>query len=168
MSGASFDKARWSERLRGTGLRVTQGRLDVIRVLAASPAPLPAGDVLAALEGREIDRVTVYRTLQSLVDAGLAHRLDPGDRVWRFGLIADPSKPHAPGHHHGEHAHFVCDECGVVRCLEDATVRVSFAAGESARLKVTQRDVVLHGTCERCDGSEPPGGNARGGARRNT
>ncbi len=142
MGTRSFDQTYWSDRLHQAGLRVTRSRLDVIESLVLSPVPSSALDVLGSLSGRSLDRVTVYRTLNSLVEHGLAHRIDPGDRVWRYGLL---------GEEHNEHAHFVCDACGNIRCLEDATIRVSIKGSQdSERFKVTQRDVYLHGTCEKC------------------
>lgn len=136
----------WPERLRDKGLRVTRTRLDVLRVLGKSPTPQSAQEVMDALAGENADRVTIYRTLNSLVDAGLAHKVDPGDRVWRYGLLVQA------GHQaHDGHAHFVCDACGTVRCLQDSTIKVSLGQGDKGeRFKVTQRDVYLHGTCEKC------------------
>jgi Fur family ferric uptake transcriptional regulator len=138
-----FDAEMWKDRLRGAGLRVTAARLCVLRVLHDSPLTLSAQEVLNAAErGGEADRVTVYRTLNALVEAGIAHRVDPGDRVWRFGLIAGE---------HGQHAHFVCDACGTISCLEDATITVSLRGRSSPdRFRVTQQDVYLHGTCGEC------------------
>ena len=89
MAERAFDKEIWKARLREAGLRVTTSRLEVIHSLAESPKPSSALDVLASLSGRSLDRVTVYRTLNSLVEHGLAHRIDPGDRIWRYGLIGE-------------------------------------------------------------------------------
>lgn len=136
------DADLWAARLREAGLRVTGTRADILRALAGATAPMNAQEVLAALPGGGADRVTVYRTLNSFVKAGLAHRIDPGDRVWRFG-INDVG--------HADHAHFVCDSCGGVECLENAAIRVSIEGGARARTaRITQRDVYLHGECDRC------------------
>jgi Fur family ferric uptake transcriptional regulator len=136
-----FDQDLWKSRLREAGLRVTGARLDVLRTLHDSPLPATAQDILDAVEKLgHTDRVTVYRTLNSLVEAGIAHRVDPGDRTWRFGLLAGE---------HIQHAHFVCDDCGSIRCLDDATVTVSMK-GRPDRFRVKQQDVYLHGTCETC------------------
>lgn len=56
------------------------------------------------------DRVTIYRVLEWLVAHGLAHRIAGDDRVWRFNA-ADEG-------HAGRHAHFKCNDCGEVICLE--------------------------------------------------
>jgi Fur family ferric uptake transcriptional regulator len=80
--------------------------------------------------------------------------MDPGDRVWRFGLLRACGE-HA--HEHKGHAHFVCDACGVIRCLDDATINVSLKGrGTEQRLRIKQQDVYLHGTCEACQDEEAP------------
>jgi Fur family ferric uptake transcriptional regulator len=143
MTRPAFDQDHWKDRLRELGLRVTGARLDVLKTLHDSPLPMTAQHVLEAVaELGPTDRVTVYRTLNSLVDLGIAHRVDPGDRTWRFGLLAKD---------HHQHAHFVCDDCGSIRCLEEALITVSMKGRPTSdRFKVKQQDVYLHGTCETC------------------
>lgn len=141
----TFDEKAWRRRLRDADLRVTRARMEVLRALAASPAPISAPEVLEQLSGDEIDRVTVYRTLNLLVDSGLADRLDMGNRVWRYGLASAA---------HADHAHFVCESCGEVRCLSGARVEVTFdAEARVPGLRVTHRELFLRGMCERCDAS---------------
>ncbi len=142
MARPPFDETQWRDRLRAAGLRVTGARLGVLRTLTESPLPISARDIIDHSAQKQADRVTIYRTLGSLVGAGLAHRMDPGDRVWRYGIL---------GAKHDLHAHFVCDTCGAIRCLADATINVSFK-GRAAKEKfrVTQQDIYLHGSCERC------------------
>lgn len=153
MSQAAFDTEGWKARLREAGLRATSPRMDLLRALSASPLPLSAPELIDAMErgsGERADRVTAYRTLTSLVDAGIAHRVDPGDRVWRYGLLAKEGA----GGPHGHHPHFVCDACGTIRCLADATISVSYKGrAGTEKMRVTQQDVYLHGTCEACETS---------------
>ncbi len=159
-------------RLRDAGLRVTAVRLGALRVLAGARAGrggLNAHEVFAALESATADRVTVYRTLNSLVEAGLAHRVDPGDRVYRFSLTPHHTADHSEGHpgrqqsgphasesESGDHPHFVCDECGNIRCLDDADVVIMprNAGSVAAKLRVSQQNVMLHGTCDDCEPAE--------------
>jgi Fur family transcriptional regulator, ferric uptake regulator len=167
MGAHAFDTAGWKQRLRDAGMRVTVTRLGVLKVLHDSPVPLSAQEIFEKIAEQGGDRVTVYRTLNSLEEATLLHRMDPGDRVWRYGILQKD-------HHH--HAHFVCDDCGEVRCLEDATVSINFnekagkpGVGAPAKLKVTQQDVYLHGVCEKCDESHArpaKGAGAKPGGKR--
>ncbi len=143
-------------RLREVGLRITTVRLDVLRVLDEAESPLNAQEVHGALPEGAADRVTVYRTLHSFEEKQIVHRIDAGDRVWRFSLAR-------LGAH--DHPHLVCDECGAVECLDDAQVHVEFPGclrgSTMARRRIREQDAVLHGRCARCarddaDGEFPP------------
>lgn len=138
------------ELLRKAGLRVTAVRVGIVEALGAAKSALDAQGVFESLRSASADRVTVYRTLNTLVESGLAHRVDPGDRIFRYGLT-DHSHCNGEEHRH-EHAHFVCDACGVVECIDDAEVIVRPRKSPLAerRFRVRQQDVTLHGTCERC------------------
>ncbi len=155
MAHGAFDEAAWRGRLRAAGLRVTSTRLDVLRALHEAQGPLAAHEALGALPRGAADRVTVYRTLNSFVKAGLAHRVDPGDRVWRF-VLAEQG--------HADHPHLVCDACGAVECLDNASIRVAYdtAKGEAEReVTITQSDVYLHGACGHCADDAAPVGRRK-------
>lgn len=144
------------DALRAAKLRITDVRIAVLEALDSSDQAITAQQIFdavtaAAAKSRlpKPDRVTVYRTLNTLVDAGLAHKVDPGDRVFRFSLT---SHDHCEGDKHvHEHPHFVCDSCGTVECLDGAEVQIKNAAEAArSRRRVKQQDVTLHGTCEKC------------------
>jgi Fur family ferric uptake transcriptional regulator len=142
-------------------MRVTSVRVAVLGALGNARTAMTAQELVDALGGAAggVDRVTVYRTLNSLVEAGVAHKVDPGDRVFRFGLTAPASATEA-GH---QHPHFVCDACGNVECLEDTEVIVQARGGakpgkaKQKKMRLSSKDVLLHGTCEGC-GDEPARG----------
>lgn len=158
------------EVLRSAGMRITGTRLALLRVMGQSRAPASAQQIFDDLcatrksgatkgTGGRPDRVTVYRTLNSLVEVGLAHKVDPGDRVYRFSLT-DHARCEGEKHVH-EHPHFVCDSCGVVECLENERVVIKSAAKghethpshttrPTSKRQVKQDGVVLHGTCGPC------------------
>ncbi|MBL8758796.1 MAG: transcriptional repressor [Phycisphaerae bacterium] len=155
------------EMLRRAGLRATGARIRLVGLLAASRAPVDAQSILDRL-GEGADRVTVYRTLGALVEAGLAHRVDPGDRVFRFRLTdhsrCESDDPrHAGAKHDHEHPHLVCDSCGAVECMDDADVvirhrdagaRTAGPWGASpGTWVVKQQSVTVRGTCGRCVGA---------------
>ncbi len=64
---------------------------------------------IEALLDEPIDRVTLYRTLESFVHAAILARFVDADRVNRFL----PTQ----GVDHQRHAHFHCDGCGHVYCV---------------------------------------------------
>src|SRR3954463_2724395 len=105
--------------IRGVGLRVTQPRIAVLHVLSEAAGPISHADLIDALDGRGFDRVTLYRNLNDLADAGIVARTDVGDRVWRFELRSEGDS------HSGTHPHFTCTDCGSVSCLPDNAVRIA-------------------------------------------
>lgn len=131
--------AQFKDRLRDAGLRATRPRVAVLETLAAHEGPLSHGDVVEALSEEAFDRATLFRNLNDLAGAGLLRRLDVGDHVWRFELVAD--------HDHEEHhAHFVCTDCGEVQCLPSIEVK---APGRSDLL-ARSHEVQIRGVCGEC------------------
>lgn len=131
--------------LHAAGLRRTPVRNGVIELLAKARRPQSVQELLAGLpEGTDV--VTVYRTLNTLVEKNLARRIRSEDRSWLFELATTGKESDHV------HAHFVCDNCGTVECLPD--VSVPALTPRSAKLdkgyEVTKQDLTLHGTCPKC------------------
>jgi Fur family ferric uptake transcriptional regulator len=139
-------QAQAEELLRGTGERVTRGRVVVLASLLEAKRALTHAEVESRI-GRlsEIDRVTVYRVLDWLTQQGLTHRLAGDDRVWRFTAAHEP---HSRGSGAHPHPHFKCNTCGDVICLDEVSTapRVVLPAGyQSEELEVT-----VKGQCAMC------------------
>lgn len=133
-----LDDEALRETLRAAGLRCTDARLAVYRHLALAGAPVAHRDVGDALPG--LDRITVFRNLVALVDAGLAIRVDLGDRTFRYALPA----PGAGAAH--PHPHFTCTACGDVQCLEDVQV----VDGGTHGALLLGAEVQIKGVCGDC------------------
>lgn len=128
-----------SARLRATGERITPARAAVFALLRDSTRALSHQEIESGL-GREnaLDRVTVYRVLDWLVEQGLAHKVAGLDRVWRFSIAREA---------HERHAHFQCSGCGKVVCLSDvAPRRVTLPRG----FRSEHVDVTVKGRCAEC------------------
>lgn len=131
--------------IRARGMRVTHPRVAVLSVLLATREALSHHDVEARLAGGPVDRVTVYRVLDWLVDEGLAHRITAPDRVRRF--MAD-----RPGH--AGHAHFLCSRCGKAICLDHGPAAT---VGLPRGFRAESVELTVHGRCPSC---ARDGGNA--------
>ncbi len=133
-------RARREAQLAGMGLRITTHRLAVMAVMEAAHGAMSHAEVEAALP-EPIDRVTLYRTLDSFVDAGWLAKSVGADRQNRFVLRQ------GEGADHHAHAHFQCDDCGRVYCLDaKAPRRVNVPSG----FAVESVDLQLHGHCADC------------------
>lgn len=121
--------------------RVTPTRVEVLSILLGANAALSHQEIeqLAVQQGYSFDRVTLYRTLDWLVEQGVAHKVNSADRAWRYN--AQTETPH-------QHAHFHCRQCEQVFCLEQLqpALLVSLPAGYA----LEQVELNLHGYCPTC------------------
>lgn len=133
----------WLDRIRATGARATPARLAVLALMAGADHAMSHHDVEQALAAQGFDRVTLYRVLDWAVEIGFAHKIIDADRVWRFSLASATAAAHR------EHAHFRCEACGKVFCLEDIPVQApTLPAGFSGKTV----EFCITGQCDRCDG----------------
>lgn len=125
------------ELLEAAGLKATQQRVRVLGALRAAGEARTPQDLLAALRGQgPMDRVTLYRTLETLAASGLAARHEAGDGSARY-CLAGPAHP--------DHAHFYCLRCKRLYCLDPGAVTVG--ADLSGVEHVSVR---LEGACRQC------------------
>jgi Fur family ferric uptake transcriptional regulator len=136
--------ADFQDRIRAVGLRSTAPRVAVLRELETAAAPLSHADLVESLGDEGYDRVTIYRNLTDLTEAGLVVRADLGDHVWRFELRR------AGKAHTGNHPHFTCTDCGTVSCLPEESVRLTSTKGAPKALAARAVEVQLRGLCDRC------------------
>lgn len=136
--GSRITAAALQVELRTAGLRATPARVAVLEAVRRSPRPLSHAEMTDQLQGAGFSRVTIYRCLLNLTEAGLVRRTELGDRVWRFEDGAAPSA----------HPHFVCTDCGEVECLPE--VQVSLSGAGPAALRDRSIEVQVRGRCDRC------------------
>jgi len=134
-----------AERLRDAGERVTRQRLLVADALGSITRQVTAQELYDVLRRREprIGRATVFHTLESLVAAGAARRLERDGHV--YGYVAC-----RPEHHH----HLACDRCGRVEEIDEGYI-APVAARLSADMGFEIDDARLdfYGRCARCAAS---------------
>ena len=138
------DRCDYEGLLHTRDLECSRNRLRILEIIGGSPHPLSAQEVFAlARRGRHINRVTVYRILDLLVEKRLLEKISAGDRSFRYGL--------APNANHSRHAHFYCTGCGRMECLSPGSPRVDMAPLESTFAGMIDRvEIRLDGICETC------------------
>ncbi|HEX6473939.1 MAG TPA: Fur family transcriptional regulator [Candidatus Limnocylindria bacterium] len=130
------------DRLRAAGQRVTPQRLLVADALATAGRQLTAQELWQRVRRRSprIGRATVFRTVEALVGAGVARRLELPNHG--SGYIACQ-----PEHHH----HLACSRCGQVEEIGE-----SYVAAVAARVTSDTGFVIddarldFYGRCARC------------------
>ena len=149
MGAPVLDPTSTADRLAAAGERVTRQRLLVADALAAHGRRITAQDLYDRLRRREprLGRATVFRTLEALVAAGVARRLEQDGHV--YGYVAC-----RPEHHH----HLACDRCGRVEEIEETYI-TPVAERVAADLGFTIDDARLdfYGLCATCRAVEGRG-----------
>lgn len=133
---------------RPAGGRRSSKRELIVEVFLRQEGHLSAealADLIRATD-RRISRATVYRTLQWMVDAGIAGKVDFGGGKFRFERA----------YRHPRHFHFICKRCHqsfefLSSDIEAVIAEVSAARGFSTRQAMVQ----VYGECASCRDGVP-------------
>ena len=136
-------------RLRPAGGKRSSKRERILGVFLTHEGHLSADDLVDLIhrEDARISRATVYRTLQWMVDAGIARKVDFGEGRFRF----------EHSYRHPRHFHLICKTCNrssefLSSDIEALIEEVAGARSFSARQSVLQ----IYGTCEACRAGRSP------------
>ena len=134
----------YEELLSDAKLEATDNRVRVLEVVGNNNFPLSAKDIFNTLKrSSSINRVTVYRILDLLVDHGVVERISTGGRAFYYGL--------APNNHHRSHPHFYCMICGQMDCLSPESLTVDMdSLLKTFPGQVKKVEVRIDGICKNC------------------
>jgi Fur family ferric uptake transcriptional regulator len=138
------EKCDYADLLESRGLESIPNRVRIMEIVGNSSSPLSAQDIHGTMSRtREINRVTIYRILDLLVEKGLLEKISTADRAFHFGL--------APNSNHPAHPHFYCRDCGVIECLSPESLRLEMEALNRTFPGVIEKAAVrLDGVCRTC------------------
>src|SRR3954454_18003385 len=130
-------------RLRPAGGKHFTKRDRIAKIFLRQEGHLSADDLsdLVRRSDPGIGRATVYRTLQWMVDAGIARKVDFGEGRSRF----------EPSYGHPRHFHLICTTCH--RSSEFLSSDVESLMEEIASVRnfaTAQQVVQIFGQCEEC------------------
>ena len=119
-------------RLKPTGGKRSSKREQIVNVFLRQEGHLSADDLVDLIrhEDHRISRATVYRTLQWMVDAGIARKVDFGEGRFRF----------EHSYRQPRHFHLICKTChrsfeflssDIEAFIEEVSAARSFAATQS-------------------------------------
>ena len=142
MAAPILDPTSTADRLAAAGERVTRQRLLVADALASAGRQVTAQDLYVRLRRLDprIGRATVFRTLEALVAAGVARRLEQDGHV--YGYVAC-----RPEHHH----HLACDRCGRVEEIGEGYITpVAERLAAEHGFQIDDARLDFYGLCARC------------------
>ncbi len=131
------------EKHRPAGGRRSTKRDFIVGLFLRQEGHLSADELVDRVrhEDARISRATIYRTLQWMVDAGIARRVDFGEGRFRF----------EHSYRHPRHFHLICKTCD--QSFEFLSSDIEALVEEiAAARRFTPRQSVLqiYGTCENC------------------
>lgn len=129
--------------LRPAGGKRSSKRDRILEIFLRQEGHLSADDLVEVVrrEAPGIGRATVYRTLQWMVEAGMARKVDFGEGRSRF----------EPSYRHPRHFHLICTTCH--RSSEFLSSDVESLMEEIAAARQfapAQQVVQIYGVCEEC------------------
>ena len=136
-----LDKKSIKELLHKRKLKATNSRIDLLSNLDKFGSAMPYSAIQKSLIGG--DRVTLYRTLQTLTEKGIIHKA---------ATIANEDYYAICGHscnsqdHNHNHVHFKCNDCNTITCEnmeEDVIISLPNYAIDSVSINV-------NGKCKKC------------------
>jgi len=127
--------------LKAARLYRTQCRVAILKVLIGANKPLKQEQISHRLGDRRFNKVSIYRTLAILLEAGLVHKAFVGQRAWYFELADNCTQMQC-------HPHFTCTNCGSTHCL--AGISLPLARIPHEGFVIHRQQVRLEGLCPAC------------------
>jgi Fur family transcriptional regulator, ferric uptake regulator len=140
------------DSLRPAGSKRSSKRDVIVQVFLRQEGHLSADDLVDLIrkEDHRISRATVYRTLQWMVDAGIARKVDFGEGRFRF----------EHSYRHPRHFHLICKECNRSSEFLSSDIEALVEEVAAARNFTPRQSVVqIYGVCEQCSTGITPARN---------
>jgi len=138
-------QCNYEQLLSDADLEATDNRIRVLEIIGNNKFPLSAADIYKILRrNSSINRVTVYRILDLLVEHHIVERISTGGRAFYYGL--------APNEHHRPHPHFYCRCCGQMECLDPDSLTVNTSPlWKTYPGRIEKVEIRVDGICKNCE-----------------
>jgi len=130
------------EILKRNKLKHTKQRIRVLEDISANAFAISQPTLEKKL-GKEIDRVTLYRILNTYVDKGIVHRIVDLNGTANYAICSSAC---SAAQHHDEHVHFNCTTCNKVFCLATKVPEIKITEG----FKAETISLIAYGVCKEC------------------
>jgi len=126
--------------LKLAGLRRTGPRLAILSALLETGRPITHEQITVRLAEAAPNKVTIYRVLESLVEANIVHKAFLRERAWHFELADRCTASQC-------HPHFTCTSCEATYCFTDTALPM---AKSPRGFTILHQRVQLEGLCPNC------------------
>ncbi len=136
-----MDKKEIRSLLNANKLKATQTRIRLLDVLYKKNSAVSYSSIQKTL--KKTDRVTLYRTIQSLTEKGIIHKAFNENNEFYYAICGTNCDDKQHNHNH---AHFKCIKCETVTC-EDIIQPIEISLSNLVIHKIA---VSIEGVCETC------------------
>ena len=134
-------KSQFKELLQKRNLKATSIRLNLLAKMDEYGSAMSHSIIQKQLQ--PIDRVTLYRTIETLKDKGIIHKAFQENNETYYAICG---KSCAEDHHHHEHVHFKCTKCNTISCEElNESIEISMPEYEISKISIN-----VEGLCRVC------------------
>ena len=127
------------EILNDHKLKRTSCREGILDVVMDADQALSENEIRERLAGT-YDRTTFYRSFKTLEEHKIIHKIVVDNQLVKYALDNHVTHKH-------EHAHFFCNSCQTVKCMDDVPVSTyQLPDGYSNE----ETEVIIKGTCAFC------------------
>ncbi|MDE6683162.1 MAG: transcriptional repressor [Muribaculaceae bacterium] len=128
--------------LTSKGVKPTANRMLVLKELERSTHPVSLADLEKSLY--PMDKASIFRVLDLFSEKDIIHAIEDGSRSLKYELCLGKA-------HHSlsvQHAHFYCEGCGSLECLEDVDLP---SINIPEKYKVRSVNLMYKGICSKCN-----------------
>ncbi|MBD3808239.1 MAG: transcriptional repressor [Epsilonproteobacteria bacterium] len=109
-------------------LKRTPARAELLEIFYTQNKPIAYEDIKALIR---MDKATFYRNVSKFEQENILNSFESNDKKRYYEIQKNP------------HAHFICNECNTIECLQDL---------EMPKLKGYQiQDAIFKGLCKACN-----------------
>lgn len=137
------------DQLRPAGGRRSGKRDVIVQLFLQQDGHLAADELVSLVRAADprISRATIYRTLQWMVDADIARKVDFGEGRFRY----------EHSYRHPRHFHLICKTCSrSFEFLSSDIEALIEEVAEARRFSPRQSVLQIYGTCEDCQAGRQP------------
>ncbi len=121
-------------------LRNTPARSSILKFLEESKSPVDVSQIIEHLRSKKLrtNKVTVYRTLETLVENGQVQKLEFGEGKFRYEIKRE------------DHHHLICTKCSRIQDFEDNYMeKLEKEVLKNRNFKVNYHSLELFGVCSK-------------------
>jgi Fur family ferric uptake transcriptional regulator len=130
------------KKIKDKGGRLTKTRLNIVSILSEGHVLFSSKEILEKLRksGQKVDRTTVYRELQFLLEKEIVKQILLSDTKTRYEI--------AQKHHH----HLICTRCKNIKevNLKKDLKKEEKEINNKSGFKVTNHTLEFYGLCAKC------------------